>query len=563
MSANSYNPNNLPSWLVKARQKEADLEKSLKNSPVVKIKPSKEWLSTAQYAERFKISPRAAANRLARAFSSDYYQVSKLKTAGLELSDQDYVPPSNSSLIVRCVPNSKGGKKYEVRSDSLPDLSPPSQFATPANDFAMDIPSVLDGDIPIFCDWLTMSQQHRSFDLRKDDCGNVVGIRDNSFKDMNGGFFIVLANNGNVEQSFYKDDGQEKTQYVLCSDKEDVQSVATKYLACEGSWDSRVMIRSMNGRVDFHGNIGRFKRPDNLFGYNFQDCLITCNQLLRDMGLPPFDAGVYMPVEKEVKNSNGEETKFCREWTGAVLSRIDLTTNLSFGQSTDASLFLHWLSTQKVTRMRNHTHPDGNTVEIGIGENGGKSRYIQMIAYNKAVEFMVHSTNQVKKLSRKIVKGKILDLNLDEMVSYYEQLQTYMNEMGVARLELRLKRDYLYQHENIRFLGNLQKDFGQLNEIFIKRWREATRDFEMKPIHDMDKAQKEVYALYIAGVDLSQHYKRATFYRKRNLLLDYGVDISEPYKGETTAPQLSSMRSIQVRALPVPEFYYLPKVVNL
>jgi hypothetical protein len=79
----------------------------------------------------------------------------------------------------------------------------------------------------------------------------------------------------------------------------------------------------------------------------------------------------------------------------------------------------------------------------------------------------------------------------------------------------------------------------------------------------MTKEQSEVYARYIAGDDLSKRYARSTFYRKRKLLLPFGVDISEPYKGETTVPQLSSMRSIQVRALSVPEFYYLPKVVNL
>lgn len=527
----------VPAFVEKAAKIKSEVSKLVAKSPKVKIK-AREWLSTAQYAERCGIASAAAQKRLARAFSAKYYDLPKLAETG------DSLPVGGNGLIVRCVPNSKGNRKYEVLLSSLPDYEPrKSTVDESANDtdgFCNSISSFLEEiEIKIFCDWLTISQRHPE----------LVGK-----KDLTGGLFLVLNNSGQLLHGFRSGDGQDKTDFLLASPKEDLQSIAYKYFQCEGSWDSRVFIRAIDGRVDLHGNIGKYGRPDNLFGYTLEECILIANNLLVQHGLPPFTGGEFIEPYFDLND------KLVKGYTGATFSRIDLTVNISFGHPNDTKEYLNWLSTQHISRMRNHVHPDGNTVEIGYNDGEvGKSKYIQMVAYNKAIEFQKHSTRHFKKLVRRASKG-LIKLDLGSTNNYYENLQKYMNELGVARLELRLKRDYFHQHDDIRYLGALEKDFTRLNQIFIERWSTATRDFTMKDINQMDKLAQQVYALYIAGIDLTHYWSKATFYRKRNLLLPYGVDISQPYRGETTAPKLQGMRTLKVRALPMPDWYYLPPV---
>lgn len=539
-------PQDTPFFESRSAQVAEQVTKELSKKTLCIKSSCREWLSASQYAERENISESAATKRLARAFSAKYYELPKLADDPDDLlakeGDLFYAHKlALNEIVVRCVPNSKGNKKYEVLLSSLPDkvYQTYDDSVNDADGFHNQVHSFLEHSKPkIFCDWVTMSQRHPA----------LVNSPNKT-----GGLFLVLNNSGELLYDYRPGDGKDKTDFLLSSPKEDLQSIAYKYFQCEGSFDSRVFIRAIDGRVDLHGNIGKYGRPDNLFGYTLEECIEIANKLLLENDLPPFTGGTF--IEPYFDNDDN----LVSGWTGATFSRIDLTTNISFGHSDDVREYLTWLGTQHVSRMRNYVHPDGNTVEIGHNDSG-KSKYIQMVAYNKAVEFQKHSEKHLKKMVRRYKKG-LIELDLDYTNDYYEKLQNYMSEMGVARLELRLKRDYLHQHEDIRYLGALQKDFSQLNDIFIDRWATATRDFVMKEINQMSTKEKEIYAQYLAGVDLSLSYpKKTTFYRKRNLLLPYGIDISIPYRGETTAPKISSMRSLKVRALPVPDFYYLPQV---
>jgi hypothetical protein len=82
-------------------------------------------------------------------------------------------------------------------------------------------------------------------------------------------------------------------------------------------------------------------------------------------------------------------------------------------------------------------------------------------------------------------------------------------------------------------------------------------------INQMTLKEMQVYALYIAGVDMEEHYNtKSTFYGKRKLLLPYGIDILESYRGKKTTPDLSKMRSLTMGVLAMPDWYYLPKVLD-
>ncbi len=58
----------------------------------------------------------------------------------------------------------------------------------------------------------------------------------------------------------------------------------------EGSFDSRVEVRCDGHQVEFSGNISRYGRSDNLFGYTFAGSVERINELLKTLDLPPFTA---------------------------------------------------------------------------------------------------------------------------------------------------------------------------------------------------------------------------------------------------------------------------------
>src|SRR5438045_1883846 len=54
----------------------------------------------------------------------------------------------------------------------------------------------------------------------------------------------------------------------------------------EGSFESKVQVICDGNRVRFSGNIGRFNRTDNLFGFEFPECMRRINHVLQGLGLP-------------------------------------------------------------------------------------------------------------------------------------------------------------------------------------------------------------------------------------------------------------------------------------
>lgn len=66
----------------------------------------------------------------------------------------------------------------------------------------------------------------------------------------------------------------------------EVDTVTLKKSRIEGSHESAVFIRCDGETVWFEGNVSKWGRPDNLFGYTFLQCLEIINGLLQRHGLP-------------------------------------------------------------------------------------------------------------------------------------------------------------------------------------------------------------------------------------------------------------------------------------
>lgn len=354
--------------------------------------------------------------------------------------------------------------------------------------------SAIKSEATAFIDWVSMYQAHG---------GNLPKLSD--------GFFIRLDAEGLHE------------------------STTLKKTRIEGSYESAVFVRCDGVTVWFEGNVSKFGRTDNVFGYSFGECMARINALLGTLGLPPFTAGV-----------KGEFGKDCKPgWTGARITRLDVTRNYATGSAENAHHFMRWLSGQQASRIKTGTHGAGETVDFGRG-----SREIYSKAYLKGVELTKHITkNKV---------GILPHLSKPIPSSYLANLASWCNDVGLVRFETTYKSTFLIKH-NLQYLGGfdmtrLINDFDQRNEILFR----STSDID--ELTHLDTKLLSVYRMWQAGDDITSKYSRATLYRYRAKLLPYGVDIAIKSNVIKFEPKT---RVIKLGPVSQPHFYDLPSPTSI
>lgn len=327
--------------------------------------------------------------------------------------------------------------------------------------------------VPVFVDWVTIRQDH----------GDAGAPR------INGGQVISIDSDGSVD-------------YVV-----------EKRSGVEGSFDSRCDVRSDGSVVEFSGNIARFDRKDNLFGYEWPETVRRINSLLNLHSLPPFTAG------KLFRFADAGWT-----WTGARVSRIDVTMNRACFSSEGGEVVLKALAGQHVGRQKGVLSVDGATVAYGEG-----SKYVYGKVYSKYAELISH---------RRRKSGAHV---ADEVIEFCKSL-------GVLREEFTLKSRFLTQRQ-LAFLGAITHD--ELVDVFMQRTQ--FRRFEQMEYDKFDDLPRGLKATYVSWRDGSpQGITRATFYRHRQKLLKYGVDISVPNNVHRMPVRI---RTVDVAALEAPDWY--------
>lgn len=328
--------------------------------------------------------------------------------------------------------------------------------------------------LPFFIDYLTIRQFH-----------------DQPCPVINGGHFIRVDSDGEIE-------------FVVDSRH-----------GLDGSFDSRVEIRSDGRTVEFSGNISRYGRPDNLFGFSFSESLKRINALLVSLGLPPFSAGRPMSFE------NGAWI-----YSGARVSRIDLTCNYSTGSAVNAEVVLRSLAGHHVGRQKGTLALNGATVEYGRG-----SKYVYGKVYCKAVELLAHR-------SRK--SGQHVS---DDVINY-------CLSSGILREEFTLKSRFLTQ-ENLTYLPQITDTC--LESIIMKRSQfQRFSTVEYEDLSQLSRTVRATYANWKMGLPLGLSV--STFYRHRNELLKYGVDIGVACNVVSLPIRLKVINLVPVS---VPDWYSL------
>ena len=331
-----------------------------------------------------------------------------------------------------------------------------------------------------FCDWISIYQQHACSLPRLCD-----------------GAFISIDKDGNTVNT------------------------TLKKLKVEGSHETRVFIRCDGGTVYFEGNVSRFGRPDNVFGYSFLDCIQKINNLIVGYGLPAFTSG-----DRFITNWRGNPRS---EWTGAIVTRVDLTENFATGSRDDAIAFMHWLQGQQVSRLKTGTYGDYETVDFGRG-----SRRVYSKAYLKSSEIRRH------------LKGDL---------SYLGKLADWCDEVGLIRFETTYKTTKLHDM-GCHFLGGF--DMKQLEFDFEERKEVLTRcSAESDDFSKLPKNILATYRMWQAGDDITSKLKRSQFYVHRKALLPYGVDISVKSNVIKFQPRT---RVIKLGPVRKPDWYELPEI---
>jgi hypothetical protein len=269
----------------------------------------------------------------------------------------------------------------------------------------------------------------------------------------------------------------------------------------EGSFDTSVQVRCDGNTV---------------FGYDLDRCLGIVNSILAELGLPPFTKGE--KFYRHVKTQAGLDLKSA--WTGAHITRLDLTANFETGSLSNARAYLEWLATQQASaRIKVGTHGDGETVDWGRG-----SRALYAKAYLKAPELRKHGASL-------------------ELIDHCEVV-------GLVRFELTVKATWLH-NAGMNYLGGL--DMDQLELLFEERKGVLTRaehthdDMQELPNHLRRTARD-----WLAGDDLERRVSLATFKRHRKALLPYGIDIAVRRNVIDFKPRV---RTIEVRPARVPAWY--------
>lgn len=343
-----------------------------------------------------------------------------------------------------------------------------------------------------FCDWLSMYQRHYGGGLPKVADGAVMRI------DADG----------------------------------EVESVTLKKHCIEGSHETSVFVRCDGETVWFDGNVSRWGRPDNVFGYSFRQCLQIINSLLQSLGLPPFTEG-----ERYVTNVKGEPRTV---WTGAKVTRVDVTRNFSVGSKEDAYHFMRYLSGQQADRVKTGTYGEGETVDWGRG-----SRYAYAKAYLKGPELRRHA-------GRAAPGDNLFKPAPDP---YILQLADWCDSVGLVRFEMTFKATKLHDM-GCNHLGGF--DMKQLEIEFERKAEILTRaNADVEELTALPKHLLATYRMWQAGDDLTLKLARNTFYVHRRALLPYGVDIAIK---SNVVPMRARTRVIQLGPVSMPDFYELPPI---
>ena len=327
-----------------------------------------------------------------------------------------------------------------------------------------------------------------------------------------------------------------------------------------GSYSTKIDIHLTSNRIKMSGNASRYNRPDNLFGFSNIDTHVEIyNEILRDNRLPEFTkcTGVFY-------RQGADGTKVQKFSDGAIIKRLDLTTNKSVGEACERD-YIRALATQRYKKNQiGYIYPDGNTADWR-GKGGKVTAREYCKVYSKYPELLIHLLPKTKRLFGED----------SPEYKYVQDLAEYVKSQGVVRFEQELKAEFL-REASLRYYGlfsheDLLKEHNRLLNI-----EQNAGGVKMDIEHISQTLLRKgivtsVKAANTTSMYFSQWQHGQTFDFTKSQpklhaarLNKIGIDIRTPFDiTRHTDIQVRKVREIEVRALAIPDFYQRPNHLKL
>jgi len=350
----------------------------------------------------------------------------------------------------------------------------------------------------VFCDWLTAYQDHPEGGLPVLNDGCVVRFEPEALAK------AIDPETGEIRPMF----NALKAEFTVERRIEHV-----------GSYDTKISIRCDGFRVELSGNVGRFGRPDNLFGLPVFETVARANEILAVLGLPAFshvEANAYHARDNGLHKSHN-----------VVITRVDLTANFAAGSRDAAFRVLHWMSGQGTAR---NSGKNPRNYGNGITWNEGSKRHYEKL-YFKADEL-----------------GKYVS----------DAVRDYCNENGILRYEVSLKARELadrglqslgaWAHVTVEGLRMDNVIYGKFAEVLTRNQVTVTE------IQDIPGKLGLIARSYLNGENPYESIAAgcSTVRRWRSQLMKYGIDIAQPIDVTRLTQRV---RVIELQPVAAPSWY--------
>lgn len=404
----------------------------------------------------------------------------------------------------------------------------------------------------MFCDYLNMWQQF-----------------DSSLPDYSGGKIISIEGAcGLLRSAVIDHDGVIEQQWAFSGEDYELEYDVSKFASATGSYETRISIRMVGGRLEVRGNPSAWGRLDNLFGVSLDEAIAIYNEILRSLGLPEFTPG-------EVQLLPGKNG-LVKAYTGAHISRFDGTQNYAVGMG-NVRPYHRWIVDQKIYRSA----PTDEALEryarwdFGTVYTSESKFYVNAKHYDKADALTERTLPEyLKKLNQAAKDGKI---SRGDVRALYLEAETYLNdlacwcaELGISRGEWSLRNRYFAQHSGLGFWMP-GKTESALSDVIGKEMDKLNRRavvYQEDSCDSLTPSEYRALAEWKKGVDLlgDEVLKKATFYRLRTAILSKtGHDIaarpSVNARVVEARPVYFQVRPLSLRDAPV--WYHRPVVPEL
>lgn len=341
---------------------------------------------------------------------------------------------------------------------------------------------------------------------------------------------------------------------IICrrhdADTDELLSTSVPAFFAEGSYCTTFRIHVCGRKITVDGNPSRINRLDNVFGIkSLDDCFRVINSVLAEYKLPPMTRCTSIQrLQDDSALANG-----------AVLQRLDLTSNFYVGQGNERA-YLRAISSQRYRNSIAYLYPDGNTC-VWTPKGGEKAgRLVYPGNYAKAAELDAHLLPKVK---------RTFGEDSDEY-NYVRELRDWCASVGMVRSELKCRSEFL-KREALQFWGlfdeqklvEIHKGFLMIgNRLEVTNYDELTiaQQLVAEGICKNTKAAMTT-SQYVSLWRLGQSFdfNKSAVQEHRARLRRLNIDIKVPYDQTRHGTVFTFTRNVREVAVSfdaqVPSFY--------